>query len=148
MNETDMEQWMLDIMVALQPGNLEGNAKIMLNVVKAYAAEGEPVLELPRDMLCGGDCGSLADHPAFKKAVAKAEEKFLKAAAKVKNAPKIVFAKPYRPTPVAAGPDPRRPLCGRAPHPAFCPAGEAPFPLPAVQDTRLTPLRRQPRRGL
>ena len=114
MNETDMEQWMLDIMVALQPGNLEGNAKIMLNVVKAYAAEGEPVLELPRDMLCGGDCGSLADHPAFKKAVAKAEEKFLKAAAKVKNAPKIVFAKPYRPTPVAAGPDPRRPFCGRA----------------------------------
>ena len=114
MNDTDMEQWMLDIMVALQPGNLEGNAKIMLNVVKAYAAEGEPVLELPRDMLCGGDCGSLADHPAFKKAVAKAEEKFLKAAAKVKNAPKIVFTKPYRPTPVAAGPDPRRPFCGRA----------------------------------
>ena len=114
MNDTDMEQWMLDIMVALQPGNLEGNAKIMLNVVKAYAAEGEPVLDLPRDMLCGGDCGSLADHPAFKKAVAKAEEKFLKAAAKVKNAPKIVFTKPYRPTPVAAGPDPRRPFCGRA----------------------------------
>lgn len=114
MNDTDMEQWMLDVMIALQPGNLEGNAKIMLNVVKAYAAEGEPVLELPRDMLCGGDCGSLADHPAFKKAVAKAEEKFLKAAAKVKNAPKIVFTKPYRPTPVAAGPDPRRPFCGHA----------------------------------
>ncbi|MDO5318983.1 MAG: NAD(+) synthase [bacterium] len=114
MNDTDMEQWMLDVMIALQPGNLEGNAKILLNVVKAYAAEGEPVLELPRDMLCGGDCGSLADHPVFKAAVAKAQEKFLKAAAKVKNAPKIVFTKPYRPTPVAAGPNPRRPFCGRA----------------------------------
>ena len=114
MNDTDMEQWMLDVMIALQPGNLEGNTKILLNIVKAYAAEREPVLELPRDMLCGGDCGSLADHPEFKKMVTKAQERFLKAVAKVKNAPKIVFTKPCRPTLVAAGSDPRRPFCGHA----------------------------------
>ena len=107
-------RWMFDVMLLLRPGNLAGNADVLLKVVKSFAREGVPDLTLPCDALRGGDCGSLNDHPAFQQALAAEQEKFLKKAARVKNAPKIRFGEPMRPSFVGAGDDPRLPFCGRA----------------------------------
>ncbi|MGN0846186.1 MAG: NAD(+) synthase [Kiritimatiellia bacterium] len=103
-----------DASLLLRPGDLARNAGILLKVVRAAAAEGLARLELPADALRGGDCGSLNDHPAFQKALAAATETFLKRVAKIKEAPQVVFVAPRRLPFVGAGPDARRPFCGRA----------------------------------
>ncbi len=103
-----------DASLPLRPGNLSANAAILLKVVKTAAAEGLPCLELPKDALRGGDCGSLNDHPAFLKALAAETEKFLKKVAKIRRAPEIVFADTCPPSFVGAGPDTCYPFCGRA----------------------------------
>jgi len=113
MERETIPQWMFDTMLLLRPGNFDGNAKILLEVVKAAAAEGAEQVEIPCDGVRGGDCGSLNDHPAFRRALAAAQTRFLKAVAKVEHAPELVIAGPWRPSLVAEGPDPRRPFCGR-----------------------------------
>lgn len=97
----------------LRSGDFTGNATQLLDCVKDAAKVGVKELVIPCDALQGGDCGSLATHPAFVKLVHAAEEKFLKAVAKVKGAPKLVKGAPLARTPVAKGPDPRLPFCGR-----------------------------------
>ncbi len=109
-----MNDTLFDPSARLRPGNLAENANILLKAVKAAAAEGLPQIELPKDALRGGDCGSLNDHPAFQKALAAETEKFLKKVAKIRHAPEIVFADACPPSFVGAGPDRRYPFCGRA----------------------------------
>ena len=99
--------------IGFRAGDLSGNAAYLLQGVKTAAKAGVKELVIPCDALQGGDCGSLATHPAFVKLVHAAEVKFLKAVAKVKQAPKLVKGEPLARTPVAKGPDPRLPFCGR-----------------------------------
>ena len=96
-----------------RPGDLSGNAALLLGLVKEAAKAGVAELEIPVDALRGGDCGSLADHPAFLEAVAAAQKKFVKAVAKIKHAPTLVAAPPLAPARVEKGPDARLPFCGR-----------------------------------
>ena len=107
-------RWMFDVMLLLRPGNLAGNVEVLMKAVRSLAREGVPEMTIPCDAIRGGDCGSLNDHPAFQKALAAAQEKFLKAASRVKGAPKIRFGEPMKLSFVGEGADPRLPFCGRA----------------------------------
>lgn len=106
---------LLDIALRIRPGAFSENAAALLDLVKATAQMGGAEVVAPADLIRGGDCGSLNDHPAFQAALAAAQEKFLKAVAKIKRAPKITFTSGgWGPSPIAgAGPDPRLPFCGR-----------------------------------
>ena len=99
----------------VRPGACAENAAILLGLVKAAAKSGRAEIAVPADFIRGGDCGSLNDHPAFQASLAAAQEKFLKAVAKVKGAPKVKFVRAgLCPPPLAdAGPDPRFPFGGR-----------------------------------
>ena len=112
---TTIPHYMMDVALKIRPGALAANAAILLDVVKTAAKDGVKEVLLPIDALRGGDCGSLNDHPAFQEAIAAAQEKFLKAVAKIKKAPKIRYVEPLcRLTPVEGpGPDPRLPFGGR-----------------------------------
>ena len=106
---------LLDIALKIRPGAFSENAAALLDLVKATAQMGGAEVVVPADLIRGGDCGSLNDHPAFQAALAAAQAKFLKAVAKIKRAPKITFTSGgWGPSPIAgAGPDPRFPFCGR-----------------------------------
>ena len=106
---------LLDIALRIRPGALSENAAVLLDLVKATAQMGGTEVVVPADLIRGGDCGSLNDHPAFQAALAAAQEKFLKAVAKLKRAPKVTFTSDgWGPSPIAgAGPDARFPFCGR-----------------------------------
>jgi len=95
-----------------RPGDLDGNTKQLLAYVKAAAKAGESKLTLPADAIRGGDCGSLDGHPAWKRMVAAAEQKFLKAVAKVKAAPRLVKGGKLKFRTVPKGDDERLPFCG------------------------------------
>ena len=88
---------------------------MLLDLVKATAKTGGAEVVVPADIIRGGDCGSLNDHPAFQAVLAAAQEKFFKAVSKLKRAPKVTFTSGgWGPSPIAgAGPDPRLPFCGR-----------------------------------
>ena len=103
---------LLDIALRIRPGAFSENAAALLDLVKATAQMGGAEVVAPADLIRGGDCGSLNDHPAFQAALAAAQEKFLKAVAKIKRAPKITFTSGgWGPSPIAgAGPDPRLPF--------------------------------------
>ena len=106
---------LFDVALKVRPGALADNAALLLGLVKATARAGGAEIVVPADFIRGGDCGSLNDHPAFQAALAAAQEKFLKAVAKVARAPKVTFTSGgWGPSPVAgAGPDPRVPFGGR-----------------------------------
>ncbi len=106
---------LFDVALKIRPGALEENAAILLDLVKATARAGGKEVVVPADLIRGGDCGSLNDHPAFQSALAAVQEKFMKAVAKMKRAPKITFTRVEMspPTLQGAGPDPRFPFGGR-----------------------------------
>jgi NAD+ synthase (glutamine-hydrolysing) len=106
---------LLDIALRIRPGAFSENAAVLLDLVKATAQMGGAEVVVPADFIRGGDCGSLNDHPAFQAALASAQDKFMKAVAKLKRAPKVTFTSGgWGPSPIAgAGPDPRLPFCGR-----------------------------------
>ena len=106
---------LFDVALKIRPGALADNAALLLDIVKAAARAGSAEIVVPADFIRGGDCGSLNDHHAFQAALAAAQEKFLKSAAKVKDAPKISFTSGgWGPSPITdAGPDPRFPFGGR-----------------------------------
>ncbi len=106
-------QWYMDYILRRRPGAFAENAKLMLYVVKALAREGEKVVAFPADAIRGGDCGSMNDNPAFQQALAAELERFLRAVAKMRNAPRIRFLSvPADDLLIAPGPDPRLPFCG------------------------------------
>ena len=118
----------LDAFLRLRPGAFASNVDLLLKLARMSARAGHRQLVLPSDAVQGGDCGSLAAHPAFVKACAKAEARFLDGLAKIKNLPKIVWVDGKR-TPddyvddfscsivetliTEAGSDPRFPFGGR-----------------------------------
>ena len=106
---------LFDVALKIRPGALSDNAALLLDLVKATARDGGAEVVVPADFIRGGDCGSLNDHPAFQAALAAVQEKFLKAVAKVKRAPKVTFTRAALcPPPLAGvGPDPRFPFGGR-----------------------------------
>jgi len=106
---------LFDAVLKVRPGAFAENASILLDLVKSTAKAGGAEIVVPADFIRGGDCGSLNDHPAFQAALAVAQEKFLKAAAKLKRAPKVTFTSGgWGASPIAgAGPDPRFPFGGR-----------------------------------
>ncbi len=97
---------------AFRPGDFAGNAAVLLAAVKAAAKAGKSEFAIPCDALQGGDCGSLASHPAFVRARAAAEAKFLKAAKRVKAAPRLVAGPALARRCVAKGANPQLPFCG------------------------------------
>ena len=106
---------LFDAALKVRPGAFAENASILLGLVKATAKAGGAEIVVPADFIRGGDCGSLNDHPAFQAALAVAQEKFLKAVAKLKRAPKVTFTSGgWGASPIAGtGPDPRFPFGGR-----------------------------------
>ena len=106
---------LLDVALRIRPGAFSENAAVLLDLVKATAKTGGAEVVVPADIIRGGDCGSLNDHPAFQAVLAAAQEKFFKAVSKLKRAPKVTFTSGgWGPSPIAgAGPDPRLPFCGR-----------------------------------
>ena len=106
---------LFDAALKVRPGAFAENASILLDLVKATSKAGGAEIVVPADFIRGGDCGSLNDHPAFQAALAVAQEKFLKALAKLKRAPKVTFTSGgWGASPIAgAGPDPRFPFGGR-----------------------------------
>ena len=118
----------LDAFLRRRPGAFTQNVNLLLNLARMSARAGHRQLVLPADAVQGGDCGSLELHPAFLKARANAEKRFLNGLSKIKNLPKIVWIEGNR-TPddfvdafgcslvetvlTAAGPDPRFPFGGR-----------------------------------
>ncbi len=113
--KTTLPANLFDVALKIRPGAISDNASVLLDLVKATAKMGGSEVVVPADLIRGGDCGSLNDHPAFQAALAAAQEKFLKAVAKLKRAPKVTFTSGgWGPSPLAgAGPDPRFPFCGR-----------------------------------
>jgi len=118
----------LDAFLLRRPGAFSRNVDLLLKLARWSAKSGHKQLVLPSDAVQGGDCGSLEAHPAFAKARAKAEARFLDGLSKIKNLPKLVWIEGNR-TPedfvddfgcsivdtilTAAGPDPRFPFGGR-----------------------------------
>ena len=118
----------LDAFLRRRPGAFAQNVDLLLKLARMSAKSGHRQLVLPADAVQGGDCGSLELHPAFLKARAKAEARFLNGLSKIKNLPKVVWIEGNR-TPddfvddfgcslvstvlTAAGPDPRFPFGGR-----------------------------------
>ena len=118
----------LDAFLRRRPGAFASNVDLLLKLARMSARAGHRQLVLPADAVQGGDCGSLATHPAFIKACAKAEARFLDGLSKIRNLPKIVWIEGNR-TPddfvddfscsivetilTEAGPDPRFPFGGR-----------------------------------
>ena len=123
----------LDAFLRRRPGAFAKNVELLLTLARFSAKSGHKQLVLPSDAVQGGDCGSMELHPAFLKARAKAEARFLDGLSKIKNLPKIVWIEGNR-TPddfvddfgcsivetvlTEAGPDPRFPFGGR-PHEVF-----------------------------
>ena len=117
----------LDAFLLLRPGAFASNVDLLLKLARMSARAGHKQLVLPSDAVQGGDCGSLATHPAFVKACAKAETRFLNGLSKIKNLPKVVWvARGQTPEDcddfscsiietliTEAGPDPRFPFGGR-----------------------------------
>ena len=106
---------LFDVALKVRPGAFAENAALLLDFMKAAAKAGNAEIVVPADFIRGGDCGSLNDHPAFQVALAAAQEKFQKAAVKVKGAPKVKFTQASLcPPPLSGvGPDPRFPFGGR-----------------------------------
>ena len=118
----------LDAFLRRRPGAFAQNVDLLLKLARMSAKSGHRQLVLSADAVQGGDCGSLELHPAFLKARAKAEARFLNGLSKIKNLPKVVWIEGNR-TPddfvddfgcslvstvlTAAGPDPRFPFGGR-----------------------------------
>ena len=118
----------LDAFLKRRPGAFAQNVDLLLKLARMSAKSGHRQLVLPSDAVQGGDCGSLELHPAFQKARAKAEARFLDGLSRIKGLPKIVWVEGNR-TPdgfvddfgcsivetvlTAAGPDPRFPFGGR-----------------------------------
>ena len=118
----------LDAFLRRRPGAFAQNVDLLLKLARMSAKSGHRQLVLPADAVQGGDCGSLELHPAFLKARAKAEARFLNGLSKIKNLPKIVWVEGNR-TPddfvddfgcslvstvlAEPGPDPRFPFGGR-----------------------------------
>jgi len=118
----------LDAFLRLRPGAFASNVDLLLKLARMSARAGHRQLVLPSDAVQGGDCGSIVMHPAFIRACAKAEARFLNGLSKIKNLPKIVWIEGNR-TPddfvddfgcsivetilTKAGPDPRFPFGGR-----------------------------------
>ena len=118
----------LDAFLRRRPGAFARNVDLLLALARFSAKSGHKQLVLPADAVQGGDCGSMELHPAFLKARAKAEARFLDGLSKIKNLPKIVWIEGNR-TPddfvddfgcsivetilTKAGPDPRFPFGGR-----------------------------------
>lgn len=118
----------LDAFLLRRPGAFAQNVDLLLKLARWSAKSGHRQLVLPADAVQGGDCGSLEGHPAFAKARAKAEARFLDGLSKIKNLPKLVWIEGNR-TPLdfvddfgcslvetvltEAGQDPRFPFGGR-----------------------------------
>ena len=118
----------LDAFLRRRPGAFAENVDLLLKLARSGARHGCRRLVLPADAVQGGDCGSLEAHPAFAKARAKAERRFLDGLSRIKNLPKIEWAAAGE-APEAdvadgcwslvttylegAGPDPRFPFGGR-----------------------------------
>ena len=118
----------LDAFLRRRPGAFAENVDLLLKLARMSAKSGHRQLVLPADAVQGGDCGSLEDHPAFARARARAEARFLDGLSRIKNLPKIVWIEGNR-TPedfvddfgcsivetilTDAGPDPRFPFGGR-----------------------------------
>ena len=107
---------LFDVALKVRPGAFADNAALLLGLVKDTATAGGAEVVVPADFIRGGDCGSLNDHPAFQAALAAEQERFFKAVAKLKRAPKVTFTSGgWGPSPIAgAGPDPRFPFGGRS----------------------------------
>ena len=119
----------LDAFLRRRPGAFAQNVNLLLKLARMSAKAGHRQLVLPADAVQGGDCGSLELHPAFLKARAKAEARFLDGLSKIKNLPKITWIE-GNVTPddfvddfgcslvetvlTEAGPDPRFPFGGRS----------------------------------
>ena len=80
----------LDAFLRRHPGAFAKNVDLLLTLARFSAKSGHKQLVLPSDAVQGGDCGSMELHPAFLKARAKAEARFLDGLSKIKNLPKIV----------------------------------------------------------
>ena len=118
----------LDAFLRRRPGAFARNVDLLLALARFSAKSGHKQLVLPADAVQGGDCGSMELHPAFLKARAKAEARFLDGLSRIKNLPKVVWIEGGR-TPddfvdgfgcsivetvlSEAGPDPRFPFGGR-----------------------------------
>ena len=118
----------LDALLRRRPGAFAQNVDLLLKLARMSAKSGHKRLVLPSDVVQGGDCGTLEQHPAFLKARAKAEARFLDGLSKIKGLPKIVWVEGNR-TPGGfvddfgcslvetvlseAGPDPRFTFGGR-----------------------------------
>ena len=110
--------WQMDMMLKMRPGDLAGNAALLLKIVKQFAAEGEKDIVVPENFLRGGDCGSLEQHAAFQAAEEKALAKLIKDVQKIKKAPRIHFEGAIEAALIPQGPDPRFPFGGN-PEPVF-----------------------------
>ena len=89
--EDKVRRCFMDAYLRLQPGAFKTNVAYLVALVKETARAGHKVLYLQKDAVRGGDCGSLNGHPAFLKALKKAEDSFAKSVKRIKNAPKLVF---------------------------------------------------------
>ena len=118
----------LDAFLKRRPGAFAQNVDLLLKLARMSAKSGHRQLVLPSDAVQGGDCGSLELHPAFQKARAKAEARFLDGLSRIKGLPKIVWIEGNRTLDdyeddigcsivetiiTEAGPDPRFPFGGR-----------------------------------
>lgn len=110
--------WQMDMMLKMRPGDLSGNAALLLKIVKQFAAEGEKDIVVPENFLRGGDCGSLEKHTAFQAAEEKALAKLIKDVQKIKKAPRIHFEGSIDAALIPQGSDPRFPFGGN-PEPVF-----------------------------
>jgi len=102
--------------VFARPGAFDANARLLLADVRRAAKAGQRRFVVPADALTGGDCGALKDHPAFKRALARAEARFRAAAKKIAHGPQLVFSRAHVDDACIStpGPDPRFPFGGRA----------------------------------
>ncbi|MGN0852179.1 MAG: NAD(+) synthase [Kiritimatiellia bacterium] len=104
--------WQMDMMLNMRPGDLAGNAALLLKIVKRFAAEGERDIVVPENFLRGGDCGSLERHAAFRAAEEKALAKVVQAVRKIRRAPRLHFEGAIEAALIPPGPDPRFPFGG------------------------------------
>ena len=117
-----------DAILLRRPGAFSSNVALLLKLAKWSAKAGVRKLVLPADAVQGGDCGSMAAHPAFCKSLAKAEAHFLKGLSAIRKLPEIAWSQEgsmpeefdestdcsiVEPVITEAGPDARFPFCGR-----------------------------------
>lgn len=96
-----------------RPGDFDHNCEITLRLLNVVALSSKTIeFPLYENLITGGDCGSLSDHPVFKKKRSLALNNLLRAAKKIPNAPKIVLKYYLEPDLLGCGDDPRLPFCG------------------------------------